>query len=53
MLSATAPGTVDDADMTDLCALKKHLQIISEGDPDYFYYCEGYDIFEEALFLGY
>ena len=35
--------------MTDLCALKKHLQIISEGDTEYFNDCEDDDIFEEAF----
>jgi hypothetical protein len=45
----TAPGTVDDADTTELYALEKHFKIITEGDPDYFYNGEGYYVPEEAV----
>ena len=34
----TAPGTVNDADTTELYALEKHFKIISEGDSENFYY---------------
>ena len=33
----TAPGTVDDADTTELYALKNHFQIISDAYPYTFY----------------
>ena len=45
----TAPGTVDDADTTELYALEKHFKIIFEGDSDYFYYGEGDYVPEEAV----
>ena len=45
----TAPGTVDDADTTELYALEKHFKIIFEGDSDYFYYGEGDLVPEEAV----
>ena len=45
----TAPGTVDDVDMTELLyALENHFQIISDVDPDTFYYDEGDYLLEEA-----
>ena len=47
-IMVTAPGTVDDVDMTELYALENHFQIISDGDPDTFYYDEGDYLLEEA-----
>ena len=48
MIVVTAPGTVDDVDTTELYTLENHFQIISDGDPDTFYYDEGDYVFEEA-----
>lgn len=45
----TAPRTLDDAETTELCALENHFQIISESDPDLFYYSEGDDISDESV----
>ena len=45
----TAPRTLDDAETTELYALENHFQIISESDPDLFYYSEGDDISDESV----
>ena len=45
----TAPGTVDDADTTELYDIEKHFKIIFEGDSDYFYYGKGDYVPEEAV----
>ena len=45
----TAPGTVDDADTTALCALEKNFKIMFEGDSDYFNYGKGDYVPEEAV----
>ena len=47
-IMVTAPRTVDDVDTTELYALENHFQIISDGDPDTFYYDEGDYLLEEA-----
>ena len=48
MWSQLPPGTVDDADTTELYALEKHFKIISEDDSYYYYYAEGDYVPEEA-----
>ena len=48
MIVVTAPGTVDDVDTTELYTLENHFQIISDGDPDTFYYDEGDYLLDEA-----
>ena len=48
MWSQIPPGTVDDADTTELYALEKHFKIISEDDSYYYYYAEGDYVPEEA-----
>ena len=47
-IMVTAPRTVDDVDTTELYALENHFQIISDSDPDNFYYDEGNYLLGEA-----